>query len=92
MAIEHVNIHDGMRDVVTTIARAAGLDVCGVEYIVDERDGQPYVYDVNALSNFVTNAHEILDFDPFVRLVDFIELRWKTAIDSKQVLVASLSP
>jgi glutathione synthase/RimK-type ligase-like ATP-grasp enzyme len=92
MAIEHVNVHEGMRDVVTTIARAAGLDVCGVEYIVDERDGQPYVYDVNALSNFVTNAHEILGFDPFVRLVDLIELRWKTAIDSKQVLVASVSP
>lgn len=92
IAIEHVNIYDGTREVVTTIARTAGLDVCGVDYIVDERDGQPYVYDVNALSNFVTNAHEILDFDPLVRLTDFIELRWKAAIESKQGLVSSLSP
>ena len=63
----------------SNIASAAGLDVCGIEYPVDARDGQPYFYDVNALSNFVTDAERILGFDPFERLADFIEERWKTA-------------
>ena len=79
MEIERVDLPGGVRDTVTAIARAAGLDVCGIEYIVDERDGQPYVYDVNALSNFVTDADRIVGFDPFVPFVDFIEERWKAA-------------
>ena len=32
-----------------------------------------YFYDVNALSNFVTDAPRIVGFDPFERLVDVIE-------------------
>ncbi len=54
------------------IARAAGLDVCGIEYLVDDRDGRPYVYDINALSNFVTDAVRVVGFDPFERFADFI--------------------
>jgi len=57
------------------ISRAAGLDVCGIEFLVDQRDGQPYFYDVNALSNFVTDAPRVVGFDPFERLVDVIEQR-----------------
>lgn len=57
------------------ISRAAGLDVCGIEFLVDERDGRPYFYDVNALSNFVTDAVNIVGFDPFERLVDVLEER-----------------
>lgn len=38
------------------IIRGAGIDVGGVEYLIDERDGLPYFYDVNALSNFVADA------------------------------------
>jgi hypothetical protein len=52
---------------------AAGIEVGGVEYIVDDRDGQRYYYDVNALSNFVADAPRVVGFDPFVRLVDFLE-------------------
>jgi hypothetical protein len=48
------------------------MDVGGVEYVVDARDGEAYFYDVNALSNFVANAPEIVGFDPFVDLVDLI--------------------
>src|SRR6202044_4014072 len=33
------------------IVRAAGIDVGGIEYIVDDRDGNIYYYDINALSN-----------------------------------------
>jgi hypothetical protein len=54
------------------IVAAAGMDVGGVEYLVNARDGRAYFYDVNALSNFVANAREVIGFDPFVDLVDLI--------------------
>jgi hypothetical protein len=54
------------------IVAAAGMELGGVEYLVNERDGLPYFYDVNALSNFVANAPEVIGFDPFVDLVDFL--------------------
>jgi len=55
------------------IAAAAGLDVGGVEVVIDERDGRPRFYDFNALSNFVANPLEVLGWDPHDRLVDWIE-------------------
>ena len=54
------------------IVAAAGMELGGVEYLVDARDGQPYFYDVNALSNFVANPRDVIGFDPFVDLVDFL--------------------
>jgi hypothetical protein len=33
------------------------------------------VYDINALSNFVADAPSVIGFDPFERLVDYIEAR-----------------
>ncbi|MEM7353587.1 MAG: hypothetical protein AAF657_22510 [Acidobacteriota bacterium] len=55
---------------VERIARAARLDVGGVEYLDSERDGRRYYYDVNALSNFVADAEKVVGFDPTARLVD----------------------
>ena len=55
------------------IVAAAGMNVAGVEYVVDDRDGLPYFYDLNALSNFVADAPNVIGFDPFVNLVDLIE-------------------
>lgn len=60
---------------VLTIARAGHLDLGGIEYLVDERDGEVYYYDINALSNFVTDAPKVVGFDPFVTLVDYLEAR-----------------
>jgi hypothetical protein len=60
-------VHDVKR-----IVAQAGLDVGGVEYLIDARDGEAYFYDVNALSNFVADAPEVVGFDPFVNLVDRI--------------------
>jgi len=57
------------------IVAAAGMDLGGVEYLIDTRTGQPAYYDVNALSNFVADASNLLGFDPFVNLVDLIEER-----------------
>jgi len=61
-----------IRDI-ETIAHAAGIEVGGIEYIVDDRDGRRYYYDINALSNFVADGPRVVGFDPFVRLVDFLE-------------------
>src|SRR5215213_7588733 len=58
---------------VERIAAAAGLDVGGVEYLIDERDGRPRFYDINALSNFVADAVRVVGFDPHARLVDYLE-------------------
>jgi hypothetical protein len=58
---------------VETIARSAGIEIGGVEYIVDDRDGRLYFYDINALSNFVADATKVVGFDPFERLVDWLE-------------------
>jgi len=55
------------------IARAAGLDVGGVEVVIDDRDGTPRFYDINALSNFVAKPLDVLGWDPHDRLVDFLE-------------------
>lgn len=54
------------------IISAAGIDVGGVEYLISARDGEAYFYDVNALSNFVADARQVVGFDPFVNLVDLI--------------------
>lgn len=60
-------------DAAERIARAVGLDVGGVEVVIDARDGVPRFYDINALSNFVANPLDVLGWDPHERLVDFLE-------------------
>lgn len=62
-------------DIIEAVLRmtdAAGFDVGGVEYVVDDRDGRPYFYDVNALSNFVADAPNVIGFDPWEPFLDFI--------------------
>ena len=58
---------------VERIVQAAEIDVGGVEYIIDDRDGALLYYDINALSNFVADAPRVIGFDPHSRLVDFLE-------------------
>lgn len=58
---------------VEQIAAACGIEVGGIEYAVDARDGRLYFYDINALSNFVADAPRVVGFDPFVQLADFLE-------------------
>jgi glutathione synthase/RimK-type ligase-like ATP-grasp enzyme len=55
------------------IAQAAHLDVGGVELVIDDRDGAPRFYDINALSNFVAKPLDVLGWDPHERLVDYLE-------------------
>jgi hypothetical protein len=63
-----------IRDV-AEIARAARIDLGGVEYLTSDRDGQVYYYDINALSNFVSDAVHVVGFDPYAALVDYLVVR-----------------
>jgi hypothetical protein len=62
------------------IVEATGADLGGVEYLVNDRDGEAYFYDINALSNFVADAPNVVGFDPFVQLVDLIEDKAKRSV------------
>lgn len=75
LPIERFDPPAGVIEDAKRIVAAAGMDLGGVEYLVDERTGQATFYDVNALSNFVADAPELLGFDPFVQLVDLIAER-----------------
>jgi glutathione synthase/RimK-type ligase-like ATP-grasp enzyme len=55
------------------IVRAGGFDIAGVEYLIDDRDGQMLFYDINGLSNFVADPMNILGYDPHEALVDYLE-------------------
>ncbi len=63
---------DAIADV-EEIIKHSGIDIGGVEYTTDSRDGQRYYYDTNALSNFVADGPNVIGFDPFVRLADWLE-------------------
>ena len=54
------------------IARASGLDIGGIEFMIDERDGARRFYDINGLSNFVADPLNVLGWDPHEKLVDYL--------------------
>lgn len=61
------------------IMTAAGIEIGGVEYMIDDRDGRHYFYDINALSNFVADAPNVVGLDAFARLADWLEREAKPA-------------
>jgi glutathione synthase/RimK-type ligase-like ATP-grasp enzyme len=54
------------------IVRAARLDVGGIEYLETD-DGRRVFYDINANSNLRPSVAAAWGFDPFERVVDFLE-------------------
>ena len=72
IAIESFSPPDDVIADAARILEMAGADVGGVEYLINARDSLPYFYDVNALSNFVADAPDVVGFDPFVNFVDYI--------------------
>ena len=40
--------------------------------MIDDRDGRPKFYDLNALSNFVANPLEVLGWDPHEPFVTWL--------------------
>ena len=79
---------DAIRDV-ELLMQHSGIDIGGVEYITDSRDGQRYYYDINALSNFVADGPRVIGFDPFAKLVDWLEA--EAGITRAAVYVRSLN-
>jgi hypothetical protein len=73
IGMRSVDPPDAIIEAVEHIAAAVGMDVGGIEVVIDDRDGAPRFYDINALSNFVANPLEVLGWDPHDRLVDMIE-------------------
>lgn len=72
LEVEGFEPPDEIKREVERIAREAGLDVGGIEYLESARDGQRYYYDVNALSNFVPDPLRVVGFDPTARFVDYV--------------------
>jgi hypothetical protein len=50
---------------------AGGLDLGGIEYLEDG-DGAPVFYDINANSNLRVPVARAFGFEPFERLVDYL--------------------
>ena len=56
----------------TTIVRAARLDVGGIEYL-ETPEGRRVFYDINANSNLRPSVAAAFGFDPFERVVTYLE-------------------
>lgn len=52
------------------LAREAGMESCGVEYMIDDVCGTPRFHDINGLSPYVDNPMDVLGWDPHDRLVE----------------------
>jgi glutathione synthase/RimK-type ligase-like ATP-grasp enzyme len=76
---------------VERIAERVDLDVGGIEYLVDDRDGRHYFYDINALSNFVADGRNVVGFDPFERLVDYLVGRREAGGGKREVRARSMT-
>ncbi len=72
LPVERYDPPEDMVEDARRILRAAEMDLGGVEYLVNADDGLPYFYDVNALSNFVADSQDVLGFDPYEDLAEFI--------------------
>ena len=72
LSVTRYDAPEAVVDQARALARAASIDVGGIEYLVGRADGRVYFYDVNATSNFVADAPAVLGFDPFPRFVDCI--------------------
>ncbi len=83
LRVEGYTPPDGVIRNVLEIARAARLDLGGVEYLVNDRDGRIYYYDINVLSNFVTDAVRVVGFDPYTVLVDYLVARGRLRMPAR---------
>jgi hypothetical protein len=75
---------------VERIMSHCGIELGGIEYITDDRDGQRLYYDINALSNFVADGPRVIGFDPFAKLVDWLEAEAAVTLAAEPVLSGAL--
>jgi glutathione synthase/RimK-type ligase-like ATP-grasp enzyme len=79
-SVEQANPPEDVLEATLAIFHAAQIDIGGLEYLVSQRDGLIYFYDINAVSNFVANAPEIVGFDPFDNFADYLQARYKAIV------------
>ncbi|MFQ5522903.1 MAG: RimK family alpha-L-glutamate ligase [Acidimicrobiia bacterium] len=70
--VRGVRPNDEVIEEAKRVLEAAGAEVGGVEYLVNERDGEAYFYDFNAMSNFVADAPKVIGFNPYLPLADYL--------------------
>jgi glutathione synthase/RimK-type ligase-like ATP-grasp enzyme len=68
-------------DTASRIVRAARLDVGGIEYL-ETTDGRRVFYDINANSNLRPSVAAAFGFDPFERVVDFLQRELRTGVSA----------
>ncbi len=71
--IESTNPDDEVINACEGIINTAGLEVGSIEFIFDERDGMLNYTGINAMSPYPANISTVIGFDPYVKLVDFLE-------------------
>jgi hypothetical protein len=72
MKVEGYEVPRKVIEDVERIVELAGVEVGGIEYVIDDRSGRQLYYDVNALSNFVADPMRVVGFNPYARLADFL--------------------
>ena len=77
VTIERVSPEPALVAAAERIIVAAGIDVGGVEALIDDRDGSVRFFDINGFSNFVADPVGVLGWDPHETLVDWLELQMK---------------
>lgn len=60
---------------VETIVRKANIDVGSVEYLVSRKSNKIYFFDVNAHTDYGIEVRNVLGYDPYVRLTNFLDRR-----------------
>lgn len=76
----HIALFEPSDDIVAkavSIIHEAKADVGGVEFLLNQKTGQPCFYDFNPYSNFVSHGERLLGFSPEQRYVDFIKRKIK---------------
>jgi glutathione synthase/RimK-type ligase-like ATP-grasp enzyme len=91
LRVEAYTPPEEVRAQVERIMACAGIEIGGVEYLIDARDGQLYFYDINALSNFVADPVRVLGFDPFGQLADYLEREAAYANDAVSYLAQEVA-
>ena len=72
LKVEAYTPPDEVRKATERIMQTAGIDVGGIEYVIDDRNGRLLYYDINALSNFVADPERVIGFNPYARLADYL--------------------
>jgi glutathione synthase/RimK-type ligase-like ATP-grasp enzyme len=60
----------GLISAAEMLAREAGMEACGIEYMIDDQCGTPRFHDISGLSLFVDNPQDVLGWDPYDQLVE----------------------